>query len=327
MSKKIFVLGLVLVFGGSLLLRSDFEGLVESWLPGDEAGLASGILLGGSGKLSTGLKTAYRRVGMLHVVAASGYNVTIIGGVAMAVAVKLVSKRWAILFVVLSIILYMYLAGMTASVVRAGIMAILTYAALLLGRPADGYWVLGIVTGLMLVIRPSYAEDLGFLLSVAATVGVLQANPVILNVVKDPASSGFFAMLRMTFFGDLKTTLWAQLFTTPIILHYFGDLSLIAPVSNALMLWIVPIAMQILLLALGMGVVWPFVGELISYLAYPFLRLMNLGAEFFSQLPLASISVGKMSWVWVGAYYVLLIVILSLRRRIQASLDPSLRSG
>ncbi len=313
MSKKLAVFGLLLVFGGSLFLRHDFEGLVKSWLPGDEAGLASGILLGGSGKLSSPAKEAYRRVGMLHVVAASGYNVTIIAGLTMVIAVKLVSRRWAILFVIVSVVLYMYLAGMTASVVRAGIMAICTYIALMFGRPADGYWVLGLVSGLMILINPGYVSDIGFLLSVAATVGVLSSHVIPTEFEKRVEGSlDLLRSLGMTIKNDLKTTLWAQAFTTPIILHYFGDLSLIAPVTNALMLWMVPIVMQIMLVALGVGVVWPFFGQLISFLAYPFLRILNLGAQFFSELPLASISVGKMSLAWVGAYYVVLIALISL---------------
>lgn len=319
MTKKLAVIGLILVFSGSFLVRHDFDSLIKSWIPGDEAGLASGILLGGSGKLSKPAKEAYRRVGMLHVVAASGYNVTIIAGVALAIAVKLTSRRLSMLFVILSVVLYMYLAGMTASVVRAGIMAVCTYIALLLGRPADAYWILGLVSLLMILVNPGYLRDVGFLLSVAATLGVLQANPANLNLpagrqaqVNDPERAGFFAKFRMTFLGDLRTTLWAQVFTTPIILHYFGDMSLIAPVTNALMLWIVPIVMQIMLVALGVGVVWPFLGQLISFLAYPFLRLLNMGALFFSELPLASISVGKMSWTWVGAYYVVLIALINL---------------
>ncbi len=90
MSRRILVLGVILVLSGSLMLRNDFESLVESWLPGDEAGLASGILLGGSDKLSRPAKEAFRKVGMLHVVAASGYNVTVVAGGVVGIVILLV---------------------------------------------------------------------------------------------------------------------------------------------------------------------------------------------------------------------------------------------
>ncbi len=218
------------------------------------------------------------------------------------------------------VVKYMYLAGMMASVVRAGVMAILTYVALLLGRQADGYWTLGLVALVMILVRPEYVSDIGFLLSVAATVGVLFSHVIPIESerrVEDArprtASLDLLRALGMTIKSDLKTTLWAQVFTVPIILHYFGDLSLISPLANATLLWTVPIVMQIMLLALLIGVVWPVLGQLVSYLAYPFLRLLNVGAEMFSGLPFASVNVGKMSWVWVGAYYVLLLIILNVK--------------
>ena len=68
---------------------------VERWLPGDEGILAAGMLWGGSESLSRQTKEAYRRVGLLHIVAASGYNVTLVTGWILSACLIWLSRRWA----------------------------------------------------------------------------------------------------------------------------------------------------------------------------------------------------------------------------------------
>ena len=254
----------------------------ENWLHGDAGTLAAGMLWGGSGNLSYQTREAYRRVGLLHIVAASGYNVTLMTGWILSVGLIWLSRRWALGVTIIGVIIYMIIAGMQPSIIRAGIMSILAMVGLILGRERDAKWLLVITGGMMLAWNPKLISDIGFQLSFAATWGLVWLAPK----------------------GDLGTTLAAQAMTTPLILHHFGNLSVISPLVNAALLWTVPLIMQIT----AVGLVW---GP-INWLAWPLLRGQLWVVSSVASWPISSWEVGKMSWLWVGVYYVVLFLLIKI---------------
>jgi competence protein ComEC len=265
-----------------------------SWLSGDTGPLASGILLGGNDGLSYSAKLAFQRTGLMHVTAASGYNVVVVAGWAMAMGKLLMGRRKAIVFGIGSVILYMYLAGLSSAVVRAGIMAILTLTAAFWGRKTDAPWILVITALLMLDINPLWISDIGFQLSVAATVGLIFLSG---------STSGLLI-------GDLKTTMAAQIATLPLLMHHFGSLSLVSPLVNLLVLWTIPVIMQISAIAVAIGLVYRPLGGLAALLAWPLLAYLNGIVKWSAGWPGASITVGNISWVWVGIYYLAVIMFI-----------------
>jgi len=275
----------------------------ERWLPGDAGTLAAGMLLGGSEGLSRQTKEAYRRVGLLHIVAASGYNVTLVAGWILSAGLIWLSRRWALGVTIGGVILYMAIAGWQPSIIRAGIMAILAILGLLLGRERDAKWLL-IITGVaMLVWNPKLISDIGFQLSFAATWGILFISPPTLPPLKLRGGIEEGDIWRV-FGADLKTTLSAQAMTTPLILHHFGNLSVISPLVNAAVLWTVPPIMQIT----AAGLLW---GP-INYLAWPLLKLQMWVVETTAAWPISNFEVGKMSWAWVAIYYVVLFLLIKI---------------
>ncbi|MBI5358613.1 ComEC/Rec2 family competence protein [Candidatus Amesbacteria bacterium] len=259
-------------------LRVYLEKRITKYLPGDLGGLASGILLGGNRLLDYNTKRDFTRDGLSHIIAASGYNVVMVSGWLAYFGRKIKHQKLMILSGLLGTILYMLLAGLTASIIRAGIMSILSFTALIYGRKSDAIWSLLITAVIMILWNPWYIADIGFQLSVAATLGVL-------------VSSG----------SEINILLMVQLFTIPLILHHFGQLSLVAPIANLLVVWTVPFIMQ--LTALGLI----FVPVL--YLAWPFLTYMLFVASQLSRWPYASLTVGQMSWSWVAIWYLVLAIV------------------
>ncbi len=253
-------------------------------LPPEEAGLAIGMLLGGTQDMTSSQILAYRRSGLSHVVAASGYNVTLVAVWVTWLVGKWFGRRSAFPIIVLTIVGYTVLAGATAAVVRAAVMAIIAAVGLFLGRESDIRWVLLISVLLMLVVNPNYLSDIGFQLSVAATAGLVLFSP------------------RNVWW----TTVAAQVSTLPIILHYFGNLSLIAPISNVLVLWTVPAIMQLS----AVGVVS---GGWLAFLAWPLLKWCNILTYFFANLSFSSLTVQPLSWEWVIGYYLVLYLVYKLK--------------
>ena len=259
-------------------LRVYLQNRIMSWMPGDLGGLASGILLGGNQLLSHDTRQNFTRDGLSHIIAASGFNVVMVSGWLAVLGRKLKRKRLMIFFGLLGTILYMLLAGLSASVIRAGIMSILSFTALIYGRKSDAIWSLVISAVMMILVNPWYILDIGFQLSVMATLGVL-------------LSTG----------NELKTIFTVQLFTIPLILHHFGQLSIVAPLANILVIWTVPYIMQ--LTALGL-IIPP-----VLYLAWPLLSYMLFVANWLSRWSWASLTVGQMNWGWVAIWYLVLAIV------------------
>jgi len=285
-------------------MRDEIGQMLVGWLPGDTGAIAAGILIGGSEWLSFGLRQDLARVGLLHVVAASGYNVTVVGDWLLSGAVKTVGRRWGLLLAMAGIVGYLWLAGWSASVVRAGVMAILVLGAQAVGRKAEARRLLILTAIGMVAVRPEFLADIGWQLSVGATAGLIWIKPRIEEMWSGGGILG----------GDIRTSLAAQLATLPIIWHYFGNVSVVAPLVNSAVLWTIPLAMQICAVATVLGLVVPNLGRLAALAAWPWLAWLVGVAQWTARQPGSSWEVGAMSGVWVAAYYLILIVVLYRRK-------------
>lgn len=255
------------------------EPQIYYWLPGQEGQLASGILLGGSSQFDPVLKNIYITTGLVHIVAASGFNVALVAKTAEVSLNRFFNRIQVIPILLILIILYSIICGLQASIVRAAIMSIAVYVGKWLGKPASVVWILLLTIVVMLIINFSYLTDIGFQLSVMATLGLVVYQPK----------------------NELMTTLVAEAMVVPLILHHFGQISLYAVPANLL---VDPVVAPITYLT-GIGLL---VGP-VMWLAWPLLKYMNLVAQFFSTLPWAQIIMPQISWWWVGGYYLLLAAI------------------
>lgn len=265
-------------------IRDSIDRHITLWLPGDLGGLASGIIIGGARGISKKLYNAFNVVGMTHVVAVSGYNLTIVASWIIS-GLKSWGRKRALVVGMVSIVGYMILAGMGAAVVRAGLMALAGNAASLWGRKTDGGWVLLLAVMAMWLVTPQVITTISFQLSVAAMAGLVWLAP------------------RLRLPEILRTTVAAIIMTTPIIWAYFGTVSLISVVANVVLLWTVPIIMEIIALAVVVGLVWNLGGLVIANLAVPLLYVLMAGVMAFARVPLAQVKVGALGWPLVVGYY------------------------
>ncbi len=281
------------------------------WIPGDEGALAVGLLFGGTGYMSREMADYFRRAGISHILAASGYNVSLVAGWITAFCVMAVGRRKGAGLSIAGIWVYVWLAGPSAAVVRAAVMGTAAVIGLWMGRETDVGWWLVLSALLMLVYNPLWILDVGFLLSFAAMGGILFISPSSippLNLRGGKEKGGDIGGLFGFFKETLKTTLAAQVATMPIILHFFGNISVIAPIANLAILWLIPVSMQILAVGMVFGPV--------LYLAWPPLHFMIWITRVLGSLDIASFEVGKIGWMWVGAYYATLLLIFNFKFKI-----------
>lgn len=243
-------------------LRNKVIEFYQKTLPEPYAGLVGGITLGAKGGLTKDFWEKVKKTGVAHVVVASGMNVTFVTSFLINFLAVFLPRRKSIPFVVLGIILYLFISGFEAPLIRAAIMGGLTFFAQETGRLVSASRVL-VLSGLtMLVIRPEWSTDIGFILSFTATGSlVLFESKIRKKLLKVPN----------LFREGLSTSLAAQIGVAPILFVTFGQFNILSPVINALVLWTVPIVMIFGALGGMIGLVMPILGKLILFLCYPLL--------------------------------------------------------
>lgn len=274
--------------------RQFLDQKISQFLSSPQAELLSGILLGQNKSLPGDLKLNLRDTSTLHIVVASGQNLSMVGGLFLSLA-GLIKRRNAVLLSLLAISFYTVLTGLQVPIVRAAIMFILASLAQIYGRTRDGVWVLIITLGLMLLINPSWITSLSFQLSALATFGVIVIAPLLLRYFD-----------KLPIIGqDLAVSLAAQVMVVPIIAQNFHQFSLVGVIANIFILWTIPLIMILGAVMLGLSVILSFFGELAGVVVNILLTYFIYIVQFFSSLPFAWEYIDEQTWVvWVGYYMV-----------------------
>ena len=253
-------------------------------LPEPNASFVGGLTIGARKSMPADILDEFRKVGVIHIVVLSGYNITIIARSISYFFALFLPKFFGAVFGIVGIILFAVLAGASATVVRASIMASILYFAGLTGRVYQAKIALFAAGILMLLYNPKILRfDLSFQLSFLASLGLLYFSPRLKPLV------GWLPE-KFGFREHGLATLSAQIAVLPLLLYNTGNFSLFALPANILILVVVPMTMFFGFLAGVLGWVHPLLATPFSWTAY-FLSSYELAiANFFAGLPLASIN-------------------------------------
>jgi ComEC/Rec2-related protein len=283
-------------------IREKSFGLFEATLPPIASQLLLGIVFGAKGDFSDVFFEDLQTTGVLHVIAASGMNVSFFTGAVMFSLGRVVKRRIAIILSIFAVIFYSFLVGFEPSILRASVMAIIAFTASFLGRQNLALFALFLAGTGMLLWSPSFLFDVGFQLSFMATLGILLVNPRLKWFEK-----------WSSFGEDVKTTLSAQIGTLPILLGTFGSVGVLSILVNVLILWTVPILMLLGTLGVVGGIMFAPLGKLFLLLSLPFLLLFEKVVSFFGSFNL-NFTMETFPWA-LGVGYYLIIAALLLRFR------------
>jgi competence protein ComEC len=238
-------------------------------LPPVSAALLGGLLLGERVDLPPDVNDAFRRAGVYHILAVSGFNVALLASSVWAVlALAAVSRRVAAAAAIVVVVGFAAVVGPEPSVVRATIMAVLVLIALLLERDASVTNGLALAALVVLAVRPGDLADPGFQLSFAATAGIVAA----------PAPRG--AVL-----GALAVSLAAQVAVLPITLAHFNQVSLIGVIANLGVVPVAGFATVLGLLAVAVAFVSEAAGILLFDAVWPALLLLRALVRLAADVP------------------------------------------
>lgn len=269
--------------------------ITKLW-PEPEASFMAGLLYGYRGGLGA-LGELFSRTGVTHIVAISGFNITIIATILINTCVYLcVPRQRAFWLVTLGIVGFVIFTGASASVVRAGVMGIIALLAKYVGRSSRIGNVLLLAAVTMVVQNPLVLmSDAGFQLSFLSTLGLVYLSPLLEK----------FARRLPEFLGlreNIVSTLAAIAATLPLILYQFGRLSLVAPVVNVLILWIIPWLMLAGVAAVVLSFVWWPLGAAAAWVGWLGMEYVIIVVRWGAALPFAAVDWSISVWAMVAAY-------------------------
>ncbi len=292
--------------------------VVQKIFPDPEASLLAGILLGIESGISPEVRTTFDKTGTTHIIAISGFNITIISALFISLFGRWLGVRRGAVAAGLAICLYTIFVGADAAVVRAAIMGGFVLLANRIGRQTHGMASLGGAAIVMSIINPSVLWDVGFQLSFAATLGlILYAEPLQDWFVRT-AGRWIEDSLAERLAGPVGEyvlfTLAAQLTTLPLIAYYFRRISLASFLTNPVILPVQPAVMILAGLATLTGCMWLPLGSALAWGAWPFAAFTIRTVDYFSRWNAASFSLGPVSIFIVAGFYLVLFTATAILR-------------
>lgn len=263
------------------------------------SGLMLGIVFGIKENLPKDFLKNIQVTGVMHVIAASGMNVTMVSAFLFYLFASFLKRQLAISFSILGIVFYTAIAGFEPSIVRAAVMGIIVFSAQILGRQQYSLHTLLVTAFLMLFISPQLFTNTGFALSFAATFGLLYIPDI-------------FKKFQNSFTESFITTISAQIATLPILMGNFGNYSLFSILVNGLVLWTIPLLMVLGAVAAFFSFVFPPLASFFLYLCLPFLYFFEVIVEFFAGFG-ETVAIAGFPIAFVLSYYLFLLSFLTFK--------------
>jgi len=291
-------------------LRRRFVAGMQSALPEPLASFGMGLLIGQRANLPDEVYQSLLMVGLVHIIAVSGYNLTIILRASKGLLSKY-SRRLSLLLAFALICVFLLFAGASASIVRAAIVSILSLLAAYYGRSVKPLVLIILAASITAWANPYYVwTDVSWYLSFLAFFGVMIVAPMMLVRMPKQWQSSLVLTVALE-------SLCAELMTLPYILHIFGQMSFVGLVANVLVVALVPLAMLLCLVAGLAGMLVPAVAGWLTWPAVLLLTYMLDIANILSHIPHIFMQGLKFSLAELLLVYSLLsLVVWSLWRKL-----------
>jgi competence protein ComEC len=285
-----------------LRFREHCRAIMLRTLPEPQAALAVGILLGIQSSIPEEVYSAFSITGTSHILVVSGWNFTIVASVIGAAAARLRLGRWQTFLVALAVMwIYALLTGASAAVLRAAAMASLAAVARATERNSEPWRLLLAACWLISLADPHTLWDLGFQLSALATGSLFAFARPVETWLGQRQPFSWPAMAPIT--EALTATLAAQVLTLPLIVYQFGNLSLIAPLANIIVVPVVPVAMALCTVALLGGLIWLPLGQWLALAAWLPLTWLAESVRLLATPRLAAVQIPPFPIWWLLGFY------------------------
>ncbi|KKT43166.1 MAG: ComEC/Rec2-related protein [Candidatus Wolfebacteria bacterium GW2011_GWE2_44_13] len=272
-------------------------------LPTKEAALLAGITLGERAEFSVEFKQQMANSGTTHLVALSGYNISVVAGAVLLICGLILRRRAAFYATLVVVVAFVVMAGAEASVVRAAIMGSIVLLAGYIGQAHSMRNAIAVSACAMVLWNPNVLRyDLGFQLSFLALLGIVYLKPHLDAIIKNKKAG------ILEWRENLSGTLSAQIMVFPILMHAIGSFSLVSLLSNIVILAFIPVTMGLGFAIAGLGFFASSLAFIPAWIVSLLLQYEIAVIELFGNYEGLSI---PMNPIWIFVYYIMVGGILS----------------
>jgi len=284
-----------------LRVKAAFVARSGRLLPEPQRSLLLGILIGAKKTLPPEVVDNFNATGTSHIIAISGFNISIII-TSLSFLAYVVGRRVSFWLSLVVIISFVILSGASASVIRAALMGTLLLMSFNIGRQYAVGPSLFFAALVMLVLNPKILFwDVGFQLSFLATAGIIYIVPLVEEVTERWPNPLHIKSMVVVTLAAIASTL-------PLILFQFGRLSIIAPVANILIVPFVPLTMLV-----GFLTVLPIVGPGFAFLANLALLYMLRVVAILASIPYSSLDLHIARWMFLALIGLVIVLFGGLK--------------
>lgn len=306
-----------------LILKNKLCDALDNSLKKPYSGFARAITLSDKSSLDKEIKEQFRTTGLSHIVVVSGIHMSIMSGALILLFKRIFNKRLkrlAYVFPILFELFYVFLTGFSPSVIRAALMSTIWLLSMFFFDRSDSLNSLGIAATVMLVNKPFYCGDFGFLLSFSATLGIiLLSDSITVYCLKRIIKEKMPHLLKTVLKGIIaviSVTLSALIFTTPISVLLYGSISLVSLLSNLLVTPVIGVA----IISAFLICIFYFVGftPVVSLFALVFsvtAKYIFAVVSLISKIPFASVEVNsEYIYAWIIASFIIFLILFAVKK-------------
>lgn len=306
--------------------RERAQATIYNLMPFPESSVLSGILLGIESGIPDYLWNAYRASGTIHIIAISGFNITIIAVFISRSFRRLFGWKGSLAVTVCAIFFYTLLVGADLPVVRAAIMGTIALPAYQIGRRTIGIHNLTLAGVGILMTNPFLLWDISFQLSFMATLALLTLTDPIDNWIRRKLEGSFpvhSVDMIMPVIAIFTTTLSASMVVFPILFRMNAELSLTSLFANFLIAPLQPVIMAMGGLAILLGLIIPPIGEILGIFTWPFVAFCDRIAIRLSMSDAAVIPLPEYVF-WISLTFTIIVLMWSSYRQIFSFSEPQI---
>ncbi len=227
-------------------LRQAIGDRVAASLAGETGAIATALITGERGGITSATNDAYRDSGLVHILSISGLHMTVTAGAVFfvmrlllaaipSVALRYPIKKWAAAFAVIAALGYLLISGSSIATVRSWIMISIMFTAIMLDRPAIALRNVALAALAILVVTPESMFDAGFEMSFAAVIALVSVYEIIRDRARERGPGqgrGPILGILLFFGGIVLTTVIASLAVAPFGVYHFHKSQQFAVLAN-----------------------------------------------------------------------------------------------
>lgn len=261
------------------LIRLQFKRLMYTW--GKAGGFVLALLSGAKEYLDKDIAIAFRKSGLSHILALSGMHLSMFSGLAIFIGKKAKRKKLSFIIRIISLILFVWFAGFSPSLLRAFICASLVLFCSLIDIPNPNMFIILCCSFILQsMISPSDLQNIAFILSYGALSGIILFNSIIRKF--------YIKIIPPSISSSLSSSTSAQIFTVPISLKVFGSYSPIGLIATCFISPLITIFIYSSLFFIILSLIFPFLSNISAIFMNFLYTIIKALVKIFSKAPIWS---------------------------------------